>query len=146
MRSRVSVSNFQVSVSVSAFMSKSRFRSRLEIWARSRSRRLRSRLHHCFLHNGIERTFAVTAAGVCTFWLANSKKFLFRFIKKMLLYSWMASFAFLLWHYLLKIPTQESKCMKSGKGLEYWKCLTPWKRLGLLKAPDSVAFTALIIT
>ena len=43
-RSRVSVSNFQVSVSVSAFMTKSR--SRLEIWARSRSRRLRSRLHH----------------------------------------------------------------------------------------------------
>jgi len=44
---RVSVSNFQVSVS--AFMTKSR--SRLEIWARSRSRsqsrRLRSRLHHC---------------------------------------------------------------------------------------------------
>jgi len=36
------VSNFQVSVS--AFMTKSR--SRLEIWARSRSRRLRSRLHH----------------------------------------------------------------------------------------------------
>jgi len=24
-----------------------KFRSRLEIWARSRSRRLRSRLHHC---------------------------------------------------------------------------------------------------
>jgi len=42
-RSRVSVSNFQVSVS--AFMSKTR--SRLDIWARSRSRRLRSRLHHC---------------------------------------------------------------------------------------------------
>jgi len=35
------VSNFQASVS--AFMTK----SRLEIWARSRSRRLRSRLHHC---------------------------------------------------------------------------------------------------
>ena len=44
-RSRVLVSNFQVSVSVTAFMAKSR--SRLEIWARSRSRRLRSRLHHC---------------------------------------------------------------------------------------------------
>jgi len=28
-------------------MTKSRFRSRLDIWARSRSRRLRSRLHHC---------------------------------------------------------------------------------------------------
>ena len=41
-RSRVSVSNFQVSVS--AFMTKSR--SRFKIWARSRSRRLRSRLHH----------------------------------------------------------------------------------------------------
>jgi len=45
-RSRVSISNFQVSVS--AFLTKSR--SRLEIWARSRSRRLRSRLHHCALH------------------------------------------------------------------------------------------------
>jgi len=46
-RSRVSVSNYQVSVS--AFMTK--FWSRLEIWARSpsRSRRLRSRLHHCIL-------------------------------------------------------------------------------------------------
>ena len=43
-RSRVSVSNFQVSVS--AFMTKSRSRSRLEIWAKSRSRRLRARLHH----------------------------------------------------------------------------------------------------
>jgi len=41
-RSRVLVSNFQVSVS--AFMTK----SRLEIWARSRSRRLRSRLQHCY--------------------------------------------------------------------------------------------------
>ena len=41
-RSRVSVSNFQVSVS--AFMTKSR--SRFKVWARSRSRRLRSRLHH----------------------------------------------------------------------------------------------------
>ena len=40
-RSRVSVSNFLVS----AIMTKSR--SRLEIWARSR--RLRSRLHHCNL-------------------------------------------------------------------------------------------------
>jgi len=46
-RSRVSVSNLQVSVLVSAFMTKSRSRSRPEIWARSRSRRLRSRLHHC---------------------------------------------------------------------------------------------------
>jgi len=45
MRSRVSVSNFQVSVS--AFMTKCR--SRLKIWARSRSRRLRSRLHHCIV-------------------------------------------------------------------------------------------------
>ena len=46
MRSRVSVSvsNFQVSASV--FMTKSPSRSRLELWARSRSRRLRSRLHH----------------------------------------------------------------------------------------------------
>ena len=44
-RSRVSVSNFQVSVS--AFMTKSRSRSRLESWARSRTRRLRSRLYHC---------------------------------------------------------------------------------------------------
>ena len=47
-RSRVSVSNFQVSVLVPAFMTKSRSRSLLEIWARSpsRSRRLWSRLHH----------------------------------------------------------------------------------------------------
>jgi len=29
-------------------MTKSLSRSRLEIWARSRSRRLRSRLHHCY--------------------------------------------------------------------------------------------------
>jgi len=44
-RISVSVSNFQVSVSV--FMKKSRFR--LEIWARSRSRRLLSRVHHCVI-------------------------------------------------------------------------------------------------
>jgi len=37
--------NVRCRVSVLAFMTKSR--SRLEIWARSRSRRLRSRLHHC---------------------------------------------------------------------------------------------------
>jgi len=43
-RSRVSVSNFQVSVS--AFMTKSRSRPRLEIWARSWPQRLRSRLYH----------------------------------------------------------------------------------------------------
>ena len=49
-RSQASVSNFQVSVS--AFMTKSR--SRLEIWARSRSRRLRSRLHHCRLLRFLE--------------------------------------------------------------------------------------------
>jgi len=47
-RSRISVSHFQVSVS--DFMTKSRSRSRLEIWARSRSRRLRSRLHHWHAH------------------------------------------------------------------------------------------------
>jgi len=49
-----------------------------------------------FLHNRIKRTFAVTASGVCTFWLANSKKSLFRLTTKILLYSWMASFTFLL--------------------------------------------------
>jgi len=38
---------------------------------------------------------------LCTFWLANSKKILFRLATKTLLYSWMASFTFLLWHYLL---------------------------------------------
>ena len=43
-RFRVTVSNFQVSVSFSTFMTKAR--SHLEIWARSLSRRLRSRLHH----------------------------------------------------------------------------------------------------
>jgi len=79
-----------------------------------------------FLHNRMERTFAFTAAGVCTFWLANSKKFLFRLITKILLYSWMANFTFLLWHYLLKIPTQESKRIKSGKGLACWKRQTQW--------------------
>ena len=82
-----------------------------------------------FLHNRIERTFAFTAAGVGTFWLANSKKFLFRLTTKILLYSWMVSFMFLLWHCLLKIPIQESKWIKSGKGLACWKRLTPWKRL-----------------
>jgi len=46
------------------------------------------------LHNRIERTFAVTAAGVRTFWLANSKKFLFRLTTKTLLYSSMVSFVF----------------------------------------------------
>jgi len=51
-RSRVSVSVSNFQVSVSAFMTKSwsRSRSRLEIWAMSRSRRLRSRLHHWLLH------------------------------------------------------------------------------------------------
>jgi len=83
------------------------------------------------LHNRIERTFTVTAAGVCTFWLANSKKSLFRLTTKILLYSWMASFTFLLWHYLLKISTQESKGIKSGEGLACWKRQTQWhsKRL-----------------
>jgi len=32
-------------------------RSRLEIWARSRSRRLRSRLHHCCAANKLRGTF-----------------------------------------------------------------------------------------
>ena len=77
------------------------------------------------LNNRVERTFAVTAAGLCTFWLANSKKFLFRLTTKILFYSLMASFTFLLWHYRLKIPTQESKDIKSGKGLACWKRLTP---------------------
>jgi len=36
-----------------------------------------------FLHNRIERTFAFTAAGVSTFWLANSN-FLFRPTTKLL--------------------------------------------------------------
>jgi len=49
-----------------------------------------------FLHNRIERTFTFTAAGVCTFWLVNSKKLLFRLTAKKLPYSWMASFTFLL--------------------------------------------------
>jgi len=49
-----------------------------------------------FLHNRIKRTFAVTAAGVYTFWPANSKTFLFRLTTKLLLYAWMASFIFLL--------------------------------------------------
>jgi len=61
-----------------------------------------------FLHKKIETTFAFTAAGVCTFWPANSKIFLLRLTTKKLLYSWMAGFTFLLWHYLLIIPTQES--------------------------------------
>jgi len=46
--SRVSVSNFKSRVSVSKFLMKSR--SRLEILTRSRSRRLRSRLHHWPTH------------------------------------------------------------------------------------------------
>jgi len=33
-----------------------------------------------FLHDRIERTVAVTAAGVCNFWLANSKKFTALFV------------------------------------------------------------------
>jgi len=78
--------------------------------------------------------------------LAYSKKFLFRVTTKILLSSWMASFMFLLWQYLMKIHAQESKCIKSGKGLACWKPLTLWKRRGLLKATDSVAFKALIIT
>jgi len=44
LKSRISVSNFKSRVSVSEFLMKSR--SRLEILTRSRSRRLRSRLHH----------------------------------------------------------------------------------------------------
>jgi len=48
------------------------------------------------LDNRIERTFAVIAAGVSTFWLANSKEFLFRLTTKTLLYAWVASFTFLL--------------------------------------------------
>jgi len=38
-------------------------------------------------------------------------------VRNLLLYSWTASFTFLLWHYLLKILIQESKCIKSGKAL-----------------------------
>jgi len=49
----------------------------------------------CFLHNRIKRIFAVTAGGVGIFWLANSKKNLFS-LAKILLYSGMASFTFLL--------------------------------------------------
>ena len=97
------------------------------------------------LHNRIERTFAFTAAGICTFWVANNKKFLFKLTTKILLYSWLAGLAFLMWHYLLKIPTQESKCKTPGKHLACWKRLAWWKRLDVLKAPDSVAFTAWII-
>jgi len=48
----------------------------------------------CFLHNRIKRIFAVTAAGVGTFWLANSKKILFRLTTKILLYSWMVVLCF----------------------------------------------------
>jgi len=52
-----------------------------------------------FLNNTIERTFAVTAAGVRTSdsWL-TAKKILFRFrhTTQILLYAWMASFKFLL--------------------------------------------------
>ena len=98
------------------------------------------------LHNRIDRTFAFIAAGIYTFWLANSKKILFRLLQKYhFILGWLAL------HlccdiYQLKIPTQESKWIKSEKGLACWKRLTPWKRLGLLKAPDSVAFKALIIT
>jgi len=98
------------------------------------------------LHNRFERTFAFPAAGIWTFWLANSKKNSFRLPTKILLYSWMARFMFSLWHYLLKIPNQESQRIKSGKGLACWKRLTPWKRLGLLKVPDTVIFKTLIIT
>jgi len=47
------------------------------------------------LRNRIERTFAFTAAGVCIFCLADSKKFLFRLITKMLLYPWKVGFMFL---------------------------------------------------
>jgi len=47
-----------------------------------------------FLHNRIESTFAFTAAGIWTFWLANSKKNLFRLTTKILLYYWMTSFIF----------------------------------------------------
>jgi len=72
-RSRVSVSNFQVSVPVSAFMTKSR--PRLEIWARSRfrSRKLRSRLHHCTsvcgitAECGVDKSVNTSAAHVCAF-------------------------------------------------------------------------------
>jgi len=41
------------------------------------------------------KTFAFTAAGVCIFWLANSKKYLFKLITKMLLHYWMAGLTFL---------------------------------------------------
>ena len=61
------------------------------------------------LDNRSERTFAVTAADVCASWLGNSKNVLLRLTTKTLLYAWMASFTFLLWYYLLEIPTQESK-------------------------------------
>ena len=47
LKSRLSVSNYESRVTVSDFLMKSR--SRLEILTRSRSRRLRSRLHHWLL-------------------------------------------------------------------------------------------------
>jgi len=78
-----------------------------------------------FLHKRIEGTFAFTAAGVCNFWPANSKIFLLRLTTKILLNFWMVILTFLVWHYLLIIPTQESKCMKSGKA---WLPENIWHR------------------
>ena len=50
-RSRVSVSNFQVSVWSRLLWQSLGLVSKFEIWTRSRSRRLRSRLHHCIPGN-----------------------------------------------------------------------------------------------
>jgi len=79
-------------------------------------------------------------------WITVRNLCLDLYTTKTLLYAWMASFMFLLWHYLMKIPTQERRFTKCGKGLACWKHLTPWKRLGLQKTPDQVAFKALIVT
>jgi len=53
LKSRVSVSNFKSRVSVSEFLMKYLSRSRLKILtkSRSRSRRLRSRVHYCWMHS-----------------------------------------------------------------------------------------------
>ena len=59
LKSRVSVSNFKSRVTVSEFLMKSR--SRLEIVIKSRSRRLRSRLHHWLL-----RCYRVTRSTATT--------------------------------------------------------------------------------
>ena len=45
-----------------------------------------------------------------------------------------------------KYPHKKVNEWNMEKGSACWKRLTPWKRLGLLKAPDSVAFKALSIT